>query len=203
MMQRLDIHPVNPQRHLLDRAVDVLRDDGGICVYPTDTVYGIGACASHPRALDRIARLLAKDKKRLFSFIFSDFSQMSDYAVVSNAHYKLMKRYLPGPFTFILPATHFVPKKVCPRRRQVGVRIPASVTCQQLVAALGEPLANASVGIPGERRGNPDEVAAAVAHEVDLFLDTGYLDDPRGSTIIDLTCTPPVLVREGKGEFEG
>lgn len=202
-MLRLQVHPINPQRHSLERAVGILRNDGGICVYPTDTVYGIGACVSHPKALDRIGKLLKKDKQRLFSFLFSDFSQMSTYAQVSNAHFKQMKRYLPGPFTFILPATNFVPKKVCPKRKQVGVRIPDNATCLQLVQMLGEPLANASVGIPGQFRGDPEQVFSAVKHEVDLMLDTGLLDNPSGSTIVDLTSGVPEIVREGKGAFDG
>lgn len=202
-MVHYDIHPVNPQRHILEQVVSILRNENGICVYPTDTVYGMGACATNPKAVDRIGRLLQKDKKRLFSFICYDFSQISTYARMGNMHFKLMKRYLPGPFTFILPATNYVPKKVCPKRKTVGIRIPDCRVVLDLVNMLGEPLANASIKVPGEMRGDPESVKPAVLSEVDVMLDIGMLDEPIGSTIVDLTKGDPEVIREGKGEFEG
>jgi tRNA threonylcarbamoyl adenosine modification protein (Sua5/YciO/YrdC/YwlC family) len=202
-MIHFTIHPVNPQRHLLEQSVSILRDDGGICVYPTDTVYGMGACVTNAKAVDRIGRMLDKDKKRLFSFICCDLSQVSRFAQVSNAHFRLMKRHLPGPFTFILPASHYVPKKVCPRRRTVGIRVPDSIVCLELVRMLGVPLANTSIKLPGQHRGDPESVKPAVLSEVDVMLDIGPLDNPTGSTIIDLTRDVPVVIREGKGEFHG
>ncbi len=200
-MQCLPVHPINPQRRILDQAVSIIKNRDGICVYPTDTVYGLGASARNPKALDRIGRMLEKDKTRLFSFICSDFSQISEYAHMSNAHYRLMKRYLPGPYTFILTATNMVPKKICPKRRTVGIRIPACTVCVELVKLLGEPLANTSIELPGGSRGDPDEVKPAVLHEVDVMLDAGPLDNPIGSTIIDLTEGEPKLIRLGKGEW--
>ena len=136
-----NVHPVNPQRRFLDSAVKILRDEGGIAVYPTDTMYGMGACVSNPKAIEKISRLLAKDKQRSFTFICSSFSQVSNYAHISNAHFKLLKRYLPGPFTFILNATNLVPKKICPKRKTVGIRIPDCRITRELVELLGEPLA--------------------------------------------------------------
>lgn len=194
-----NIHPVNPQRRLLDSTANILKNEDGIAVYPTDTVYGMGACISNAKAIDRISRLLHKDPSRLFSFICSDFSQLSNYATLTNAHFKLMKRYLPGPYTFILDATRLIPKKIAPKRKTVGIRMPAYPPITELVATLGEPLANASIGIPGGMRGNPDDVRPAVLNEVDVMLDAGMLDNPIGSTIIDLTGDDPVLVRLGKG----
>lgn len=202
MMLHCEIHPVNPQRRFLEQAADILKRRSGVCVYPTDTVYGMGACATNPRAVDRIGRLLQKEKKRLFSFICSDFSQMSRYVRIDNQQYKLMKRYLPGPYTFILPATNVVPKKICPKRKTIGVRIPACTVCTELVALLGEPLANTSIAIPGQLRGDPEEVRPAVLNEVDVMLDAGRLDTPLGSTIVDLTTEEPVVLREGKGAWE-
>jgi tRNA threonylcarbamoyl adenosine modification protein (Sua5/YciO/YrdC/YwlC family) len=193
------IHPVNPQRRHLDSVVNILKNENGIAVYPTDTVYGMGACVSNHKALDRIAALLHKDKSRLFSFIVSDFSQISTYAQMDNAHFKLMKRYLPGSFTFILPATSFVPKKISPKRKTVGVRMPDYPAIHQLIALLGEPIANTSINIGEELRGDPDEVKRAVSHEVNVMLDAGHLDDPTGSTIIDMCGNEPVVVRQGKG----
>ena len=197
-----DIHPVNPQRRYLEAVVHTLKQEGGIAVYPTDTVYGMGASISNPHAIERISRILMKDKLRTFSFICSDFSQISKYARLSNAHFKLMKRYLPGPYTFILPASNLVPKKVCPKRKTVGIRIPNCVVTLELVKILEEPLANTSINIPGALRGDPDEVRKAVANEVEVMLDIGQLDMPSGSTVIDLTNDEPQVLRYGKGLWE-
>lgn len=188
---------------MLEHVADVLEHEGGICVYPTDTVYGMGACASTPRAIDRIGAILHKDKKRLFSFIFADISQMSRYVKISNSHYKLLKRYLPGPYTFILPATNYVPKKVCPKRKTVGVRIPDCTVCIELVRRLGQPLANTSLNMPGHHRGDPDNIEDTVSNEVDVMLDIGVLEDPTGSTIVDLTSDVPEILRKGKGQWYG
>ena len=194
-----NIHPVNPQCRLIDSTARICKNEGGIAVYPTDTVYGMGVCLSNVKAIDRISRLLHKDTKRLFSFICSDFSQMSQFVHISNKHFKLMKRYLPGPYTFILPASRLVPKKIVPKRKTVGIRIPACKTVIELVKSLDEPLANTSINLPGGMRGNPDEVRPAVLNEVDVMLDAGPLDNPIGSTIVDLTDDEPVLLRLGKG----
>jgi tRNA threonylcarbamoyl adenosine modification protein (Sua5/YciO/YrdC/YwlC family) len=120
------VHPENPQERYITDAAKVMNTGNGICIFPTDTVYGMGTAVSNAKAIDRIGTILKKDKKRLFSFICSDFSQMSEYVKISNVHYKLMKRYLPGPYTFLLPATNFVPKKLMPNRKIVGGRIPAN-----------------------------------------------------------------------------
>ncbi len=201
-MVYLQVHPINPQRRLLEQAVGVLRNHG-ICVYPTDTVYGMGACAGDAKAIDRIGAMIQKDKKRLFSFICNDFSQASQYVKISNLHYKLLKRYLPGPYTFILPATNYVPKKVCPKRKTVGLRIPDSPVVRDLVELLGEPLANTSIRMPGVDRGDPEQVKPAVLNEVDVMLDIGPLANPQGSTIVDLTDDEAVIIREGKGDWHG
>lgn len=200
-MIRYSIHPVTPQRRILDKAVHILKNEDGVCVYPTDTVYGMGVCAVNPKAVDRIGAILEKDKARLFSFICSDFTQVSRYAKMDNADFKLMKRFLPGPYTFILPATRFVPKKVMPKRKTVGVRIPDNAVCIALVKLLGEPLANTSINMPGGLRGDPENIGPAALHGVDVMLDMGPLDNPVGSTIVDLTGDRPVVVRRGKGRW--
>jgi len=201
MMTVYCIHPVNPQKRSMESAARVLSVDGGIAVYPTDSLYGMGACVTNPRGIDRIAHLLEKDKNRPFSFICSDFSQISRYVRLSNAHYRLMKRYLPGPYTFILNATNLVPKRISPKRRTVGILIPDSVVTLELVKLLGEPLANTSVNISGEPMNDPDEIQEALRHEADVMLDIGPLNDPEPSTVVDLTNDEPVLVRLGKGEW--
>ncbi len=202
-MIHYNIHPVNPQIRLLEFTADILRNKDGICIYPTDTVYGMGACATNPKALDKIGSIIQKNKKRLFSFICSDFSQVSNYVKMSNTHFKLMKHYLPGPYTFILPATNYVPKKVCPKRKTVGIRIPQNTTCIELVKKLGVPLANSSLNIPGQHRGDPDNIVNSMLDDIDVILDVGVLDNPIGSTIVDLTGDQPEMIREGKGEWHG
>jgi tRNA threonylcarbamoyl adenosine modification protein (Sua5/YciO/YrdC/YwlC family) len=195
------IHPVSPQQRLIDATANICKKENGIAVYPTDTVYGMGACLSNAKAIERIGRLLKKDSKRLFSFICSDFSQMARYVRISNSNFKLMKRYLPGPYTFILPSTNLVPKKIAPKRKTVGVRIPDCPTVLKLVEALDEPLANTSVDLPGASRGDPDVVRPAVLNEVDVMLDAGPLENPTGSTIVDLTADEPAVIRQGKGHW--
>jgi tRNA threonylcarbamoyl adenosine modification protein (Sua5/YciO/YrdC/YwlC family) len=202
-MIHYEIHPANPQIRLLEQAAQILKHENGICVYPTDTVYGMGACATNPKALNRIASLIHKDKKRLFSFICCDFHQMSRYVKMENWQFKLMRRYLPGPYTFILPATNYVPKKVCPKRKTVGVRMPDCPVCLELARMLDEPLANTSIKLPGRERGDACTVKTAVVNEVDIMLDAGMLENPTGSTIIDLTGEKPVVLRDGKGPWHG
>lgn len=202
-MIHYDIHPINPQIRLLEFTADILKNRDGICIYPTDTVYGMGACATNPKAIDKISTIIHKDKKRLFSFICSDFSQVSQYVKLSNANFKLMKHYLPGPYTFILPATNYVPKKICPKRKTVGIRIPDNKTCTELVKLLGVPLANTSLSIPSEYRGDPHNIQDGFLDDIDVMLNTGVLGEPTGSTIVDLTKDEPAVIRHGKGEWHG
>lgn len=197
-----NVHPTNPQKRYLDSSVRILRDEGGIAVYPTDTVYGMGASILNPKGIDKIGHILDKNKDLSYSFICSNFAQVAKYARLSNAHFKLLKRYLPGAFTFILPATNYVPKKINPKRKTVGIRIPDCNVILQLVELLGEPIANTSIGIAGDLRGDPEEVRAAVLNSVDLMLDIGPLENATASTIVDLTSDEPVVVREGKGVWK-
>ena len=201
MITVYDIHPVNPQKRSLEAAARVLSQDGGTAVYPTDSVYGLGACVTNPKGIDKIARLLEKDRNRPFSFICSDFSQISRYVRLSNTHYRLLKRYLPGPYTFILNATNLVPKRIMPKRKTVGIRMPNCVVTLELVKLLGEPLANTSINISNELGNDTDEIKSVIRHEVDIMLDIGPLDTPELSTVVDLTNDEPVLIRQGKGEW--
>jgi tRNA threonylcarbamoyl adenosine modification protein (Sua5/YciO/YrdC/YwlC family) len=197
-----DIHPVNPQKRVLEAAARILSNGDGVAVYPTDTVYGMGACVTNPKGIDKIARISEKDKNRPVSFICNDFSQISKYVKLSNTHYRLMKRCLPGPYTFILNATSLVPKRIMPKRKTVGIRMPDCVVTLELVKLLGEPLANRSINIAGKLVNEPCEIKAAVRHDVDVMLDAGPLDNPAPSTVIDLTGDTPTLIRQGKGEWD-
>jgi tRNA threonylcarbamoyl adenosine modification protein (Sua5/YciO/YrdC/YwlC family) len=201
-MLHYPVHPVNPQQRILQICAQRMRTKGEICVYPTDTVYGIGACATNTTAIDKISTLLHRDKKQLFSYICADFSQASQIARIENRDFTIMKRLLPGPYTFILNATNYVPKKIAPKRRTVGIRMPGSAVVSELVRFIGEPIANTSVHIPGEQRGSAEAVREAVEHEVDIMIDCGDLTNPEGSTIIDLTADEPLVVRQGKGAWE-
>ncbi len=202
-MVRYDIHRINPQVRYLGAVAKILNNQNGVGIYPTDTVYGMGACATNPKALDKIASIIKKDKKRLFSFICSDFSQVSQYVKMNNSNFKLMKHYLPGPYTFILPATNYVPKKVCPKRKTVGIRIPDCKVLIDLVSLIGVPLANTSIVMPGICRGDPNNFDNAILNNIDVMIDIGTLEEPTSSTIISLTGDEPELIRQGKGEWNG
>jgi tRNA threonylcarbamoyl adenosine modification protein (Sua5/YciO/YrdC/YwlC family) len=199
-MKRLTIHPVNPQGRHIKAAGEVLRN-GGLVVYPTDSVYGLGCDLLNKKAVERIYQIKGNDKRNLLSFICPDLKGISDYAYVSNPAYKIMRHLLPGPYTFILNATKQVPRILLENRKTVGIRVPDNIICQALLSELGSPIISTSACLPDQGfLGDPDEIAETFARTVDLFLDGG----PCGiepSTIIDLTQDEPVLVRQGKGSL--
>jgi tRNA threonylcarbamoyl adenosine modification protein (Sua5/YciO/YrdC/YwlC family) len=199
-MKRIQIHPENPQSRYLKSAADVLRD-GGLIIYPTDSVYGLGCDLFNKNAVEKIYKIKGNDKRKLLSFICPDLKGISEYAFVSNAAYKIMRRLLPGPYTFILSATRQVPRILLEKRKTVGIRVPDNVACQALLAEFGKPIISTSASLHDQDFLNdPDEIAAAFTHLVDLFLDSG----PGGlepSTVIDLTEDEPVIIRQGKGKL--
>src|SRR5437867_13047277 len=142
----LKIHPVNPQGRHLARAVEVL-NRGGVIVYPTDTVYGIGCSIYNTDAIERVYRIKKQDRGKPFSFICHDLSHISEYARVSNVAFRLMKQLIPGPFTFILPASRLkqLPRSILSHRKTVGIRVPDNSVCRAVVKELGHPILNASV----------------------------------------------------------
>jgi len=197
-MERLSIHPDNPQGRHLKAAADVLRE-GGLIVYPTDSIYGLGCDLFNKRAIEKIYKIKGNDKRKYLSFICSDLKGISEYAYVSNPAYKIMRHLLPGPYTFILNATREVPKVLLEKRKTVGIRVPDNVVCHALLAEFGNPIISTSASLPGQDyMGDPEAIESTFANRVDLFLDAG----PGGlepSTVIDLTEEEPVLVRQGKG----
>lgn len=199
-MKRLQIHPHNPQGRYLKIAADVLRD-GGLLVYPTDSVYGLGCDILNKNAVEKIYQLKGNDKRKLLSFICPDLQGISQYAYVSNAAYKIMRHLLPGPYTFILNASREVPRILLEKRKTVGIRVPDNVVCQALLAEFGRPIISTSACLHNQNYlSAPEEIEATFEHRVDLFLNTG----PGGlepSTIIDLTGEEPALVRQGKGKL--
>jgi tRNA threonylcarbamoyl adenosine modification protein (Sua5/YciO/YrdC/YwlC family) len=199
-MKRIQIHPENPQSRFLRAATDVL-NDGGLIIYPTDSVYGLGCDLFNKNAVEKIYRIKGNDKRKLLSFICPDLKGISEYAFVSNAAYKIMRRLLPGPYTFILGATRQVPRILLEKRKTVGIRVPDNIVCQALLAEFGKPVISTSASLQDQNFLNdPDEIAAAFAHLVDLFLDTGA-GGLEPSTVVDLTEDEPVIVRQGKGKL--
>ncbi len=182
----------------MQAAADVFRQ-GGLVIYPTDSVYGLGCDLFNKRAVERIYHIKGNDKRKLLSFICKDLKDIAEYAHVSNAAYKIMRHLLPGPYTFILAATKQVPRILLEQRKTVGIRVPDSIVCQALLSEFGGPLISTSARLPDQKfLCDPDELEATFARTVDLFLDAG----PGGlepSTVIDLTQEEPILVRQGKG----
>jgi tRNA threonylcarbamoyl adenosine modification protein (Sua5/YciO/YrdC/YwlC family) len=201
MMKRLAIHPDNPQGRHLKTAAEVL-NAGGLIIYPTDSVYGLGCDLFNKKAVERIYQIKGNDKRKLLSFICPDLKGIAEYAYVSNPAYKIMRHLLPGPFTFILTATKQVPRILLETRKTVGIRVPDNKACHALLAEFGRPIISTSACLPDQPfLTDPDEIAATFARTVDLFLDSG----PGGlepSTVVDLTQDEPVLMRQGKGRLK-
>lgn len=198
--KRVQINRDNPQTRWVNRAVEMLRE-GGVLVYPTDSRYGLGCDIFHKKAMERIYRLKRKDFHHPLSLIFPDLKNMSRYVHISNRNYKILKRCLPGAYTFILEATREIPKIMLTKRRTVGIRIPDEPVVQQLTSALDNPVVNSSVTSEAEELMNDAEVIEdTIGHAVDLILDGGIIiSEP--STVFDLTGEEPVLIREGKGDI--
>ncbi len=201
-MEILHIHPKNPQIRFINRAVDVLRN-GGIIVYPTDTVYGLGCDIYHKNAIEKIYHIKPNlDEDKPLSFICADLKDISTYAKVSTQVYRLLKYALPGPYTFILPAAKEVPKKLWSKRKSVGIRVPDNTIAQLLAKELGHPIVSTSVtDEQGNILNNEQEILKHYKNKVDLILYSG----PLGlipSTIIDFSGEEPEIIREGAGTIE-
>jgi tRNA threonylcarbamoyl adenosine modification protein (Sua5/YciO/YrdC/YwlC family) len=179
--------------------VEILRSDG-VIVYPTYTVYGLGCDIRSKKALDRVRRIKKIDNKRHLSFVFSDLKAIAEYAQVDDPSYKILRRYLPGPYTFVLRATRLVPRIVLTKRQEVGIRIPDNRICQALLAELGHPILSSSVRLPDDQLlDDPKEIAKIYRGQVDLVVDGGVFL-PQPSSIIGLLEATPQIMREGKGD---
>lgn len=201
MAEVLQINPDNPQGRFLKRAVDVLAK-GGVIVYPTDTVYGIGCDIYNKKAIERIYQLKGKERKKPLSLIVPNLKDISKYAQISDSSYRIMKRCLPGPYTFVLPATRMVPKKIAEvNKKTVGIRIPDNKICQLLLEEFPNPIISTSSNLSGSKILNdPDEINAQLGKQLDMILACGILG-LEASTVIDLTTDEPKILRQGKGEF--
>jgi tRNA threonylcarbamoyl adenosine modification protein (Sua5/YciO/YrdC/YwlC family) len=195
----ITINPNNPQARLIRKVIEIL-EKGGVIGYPTDTIYGVGCDLFNPEAIRKIHRLKKLDGKKPLSFICSDLKDISRYAYVSNYAYKMMKRLLPGPYTFILKATKPVPKIAMTKQKTVGIRIPDNKICLNLVRELGHPIISTSVYKPDEGLyNNPTEIEERFGRQLDLVIDGGMIVAEH-SSIIDLTDEFPKVIRKGKGD---
>jgi len=197
------IHPEDPQPRLIKQVVECLMD-GGVIIYPTDTIYGIGCNIFNSDAITRIARIKGVDaKKAQFSFICSDLSHLSDYTRdVDTPVFRLLKAALPGPYTFILEASRQVPKQLKTKKDTVGIRIPNNKITHCIVRELGHPLMSASLPMDGdvEYFTDPEVMDEQFGKLVDIVIDGGH-GNLISSTVIDCTSGIPVLIREGAGPF--
>ncbi len=200
------IYPENPNPREIRQVVEVLRN-GGIIVYPTDTVYGLGCDITNARAVEQVARMKGvKIEKSNFSFICSDLSHLSDFSKpLPNPIFKLLRSYLPGPFTFILNANNNVPKYFKGKKKTVGIRVPDNPIILEIVRELGNPIMSTSIHDEDEiieYTTDPELIHEKFRDQVDLVIDGGYGGNIP-STIVDCTEDIPVVVRQGKGIFEG
>ncbi len=201
----IKIYPENPNPREIQKVVDCLKA-GGLVIYPTDTVYGLGCDITNNRALERIARIKGvKLAKANFSFICKDLSNLSDYVKqIDNSTFKLLKRTLPGPYTFILPGNNNLPT-VFKKKKTIGIRVPDNTICQAIVEALGTPIVSTSIHDEDEiieYTTDPELILEKWNGLVDMVIDGGYGDNVP-STVIDLTQNDgPVLIREGKGNID-
>ena len=204
MSQFLKIYEDKPNEAAIKKVVDVLRN-GGLVIYPTDTVYGLGCDITNTKALERIAKIKGiKLEKANFSFICSDLSNLSDYVKqLDTATFKILKRALPGPYTFILPGNSSLPKEF-KKKTTVGIRVPDNNIVIDIVRMLGNPIVSTSIYDDDavlEYSTDPELIFEKWQNLVDVVIDGGYGDN-LASTIIDLTGHEPVVVREGKGELD-
>lgn len=204
MAQYFQIHPDNPQPRLIHQAVSIVQQ-GGVIVYPTDSSYAIGCHIGDKEAMERIRRLRRVDDSHNFTLVCRDLSEVALYARLSNTDYRILRANTPGPYTFILPATREVPRRLQnPRRKTIGLRIPDHKIAQALLAELREPLMSSTLILPGDDLPLNDPVAirSRLEHDVDLVIDGGYCGlEP--TTVVVLEDGVANISRRGKGDVTG
>lgn len=207
MGQFFKVHPVNPQLRLLNRAAEIVRS-GGVIAYPTDSSYAFGWHLGDKAALERVRRLRGIERDHDFTLACRDLSDIATYARVDNWAYRLLKALSPGPYTFILKATHQLPKRLQdPKRRSIGIRVPDHAIAQGLLAALGEPLMSSTLLLPTEPfpLTDPEDIRDKLEHQLDLIVDGGSCGlEP--TSVLDLSGDSVKVLREGKGDvsaFQG
>lgn len=201
MSQFFQIHPENPQGHLIREAVAVIRR-GGVVVYPTDSAYALGCQMGNKQAIERIRRIRQLDEKHNLTLVCRDLSELSTYAQFDNATFRLLKNYTPGPYTFILKATNEVPRRLQhPQRKTIGLRVPNHLVTQALLEVLDEPLISTTLQLPNASSPiiEPEAARDLLGHQVDLIIDGGACG-LESTTVIDLVDGIPRIVRQGKGD---
>ncbi|NMC73299.1 MAG: threonylcarbamoyl-AMP synthase [Geobacteraceae bacterium] len=195
----LVINGENPQPRLIAKVVDILKR-GGVIAYPTDTTYGIGCSIMNKKGIERIYSIKQREKKKPFSFVCSDLSDIARYAKVSNYQYKIMKRLLPGAYTFVLPASSTVPDLLVTKQKTVGIRIPDNHICLAIVRELGHPIITTSANRSGEEPiGDPASVDRELGKQLDIVVDGGILS-AAVSSVVSLIDDVPVVLRQGMGD---
>ena len=202
MSQFFQIHPVNPQSRLIRQAVDILRD-GGVIAYPTDSSYALGCQIGDKYAMERIQTLRRTDKEHNFTLVCKDLSEIANYAKVDNSQFRLLKAVTPGPFTFILKATHEVPRRLQnPKRKTIGIRVPDHAIVQALLAELGEPIMSSTLMLPDDPwpLNDPEEIGDRLGKQLDLIIDGGPCPfEP--TTVVDWVDDTPQVLRQGRGDL--
>ena len=204
MAKLIEIHPTDPQPRRVAAIVQIIQS-GGLIAYPTDSSFAFGCHIGDKRAIDRIHRIRRTDKKHNFTLICSDLSEISTYARVDNWAYRLIKSLTPGPYTFILPATREVPKRLQnPKRRTIGFRVPDHSLVHAVLENLGEPIMSSTLTLPGESTPltDPSEIEERIGHQIDAIIDAG----PTGiepTTVLDLTGGSVEVLRQGRGDVSG
>ncbi len=201
MAQFFQIHPDNPQLRLIRQAVEILRR-GGVIAYPTDSSYALGCTIGNKEAMETIRRIRRVDDDHNFTLVCRDLSELSLYARVDNDIYRLLKRFTPGPYTFILGATREVPRRLQhAKKKTIGLRVPDFPIVDALLAELDEPIMSSTLILPGERlpMNDAEEIREKLEHDVDMVIDGGPCDlEP--TTVVDLVAGVPRILRRGKGD---
>lgn len=201
MAKIVSINPTNPQPRLIAQAVEILRHGGVIC-YPTDTMYGIGCDIFNQKAIKRVYQIKRRPKDKPFSFMCASLTNISQYGHVGNTAYRLMRKNLPGPYTFVLSGTKLVPKIMLTRQKTVGIRVPDHPVCLAILEALDNPVLNTSATVGEDDEGlvrTCDDVERLFGKQVDLIIDSGAIV-PEPSTVISLLTEQPEILRRGKGD---
>jgi len=198
----LEVHPKNPQPRLIRQAVEILRQ-GGVIAYPTDSCYALGCQVGNKDALERIRRIRGADKHHYLTLVCRDLAEIAHYARVETWQFRILKSTTPGPFTFLLPATREVPRRLQhPKRRTIGIRVPEHPVPHLLLVELGEPLMSSTLMLPGEAEPLTDGAAIQerLDNELDAIIDGGHCGiEP--TTVVDLAVSPPVVLRQGRGRI--
>ena len=201
MSQFFRIHPVNPQARLIYQAVEILHQ-GGVIAYPTDSAYALGCHIGDKKAIDRIRAIRRLEQDHHFALVCRDLSEVGVYAEVTNAAYRQIKAATPGAYTFILPATREVPRRlVDTRRKTIGLRVPDNEICRALLSELGEPIMSTTLILSGDEYPltDPLEIREQMEHQVDLVIDGGFCG-LESTTVVSFEDDVPAIVRQGMGD---